>query len=133
MIIMRKAKPSDMKQVSDILCATNLEGAAEASCHIMVSENEGALMGVGGIKINGDNARLKFIAFLPEFENQGFEDALVRSLINYSDRRGVENLYADDSYDLAILSEVGFKKCGNGMVLNIAEFFGNLSCRHDSY
>lgn len=134
MIVVRKATPLDRDCVNHILKTMDMVGFIDEENDVMVIEKEGFILGTGGVKIEGDRGEIRFIAVLHEYWNQGLEDCLVRALINFSDRRGVKDLYVVVKSNRALFEKIGFQPCIqrgiSSLTLNIDEFFNNPHCQH---
>jgi ribosomal protein S18 acetylase RimI-like enzyme len=126
---MRKITDDDLKILEHKL-KTNLETYINNNDQIIVLNCEGQILGAGAVRIDGTKGEITFIEILPEGSNQGFEDALVRALINYSDRRGVTTLFisSDKNIQKEFLKRIGFTQEDNGLSLDVEEFFNNPHC-----
>ncbi|KYO64539.1 GNAT family N-acetyltransferase [Thermovenabulum gondwanense] len=152
MLIFRRAKVEDFEKIKQIikdcgLCDCDLERWLN---NFMVAEEDGNVIGTGGIENYGEYGILCSVAVLPDFRNHGIGDGLVRSLINLADRMGIKTLFLFTDKAVNFFERVGFRKTNRSeiqencpeskqlsscplsfipMRLNINEFFENIKCK----
>lgn len=97
---LRPATPADLDAVRALLAGAGLptDGvpallAAHAESFVVAEAGEGALVGVGGLEIRGDDALLRSVAVRPEWRGRGLGEALVHRLLFDAERRGLRALY----------------------------------------
>lgn len=110
MITIRKAVADDKDKIREIINSESLTKIDSDALpeHTMVIEVEGALVGFGFLEIAADLALIKFVFIKPDYRNQGLGDGLVRSLINYADRRGVKYIYVFSNNKMDYFKRFGF-------------------------
>ncbi|MFO7151826.1 MAG: GNAT family N-acetyltransferase [Bacillota bacterium] len=143
MIVFRKARAGDLEVIKGILQKVELEvdGIEQHIDNFMVVEEESRAIAVGGLEIYGDVAMLKCVAVLPEYRGRGIGDGLVRALINFAERRGVNTIYTYPGNATVFFERFGFAVAEpldvKGpwtassilMRLDVNDFFRNIKCR----
>ncbi|HHX24039.1 MAG: GNAT family N-acetyltransferase [Tepidanaerobacteraceae bacterium] len=146
MILIRKAVLDEKSNIELILEKVNLDKKIQSDYmqNTMVVDFDDRIVGCGGLDIHGDLAHIKFVAILPEYQNQRLGDGLVRALVNYADRRNIKKIYIADDKPLDYFKRFGFKEINqkssqNGsdiksnsleyfMELDVDQFFNNHHC-----
>jgi len=151
LITIRKAVHDDRDKIRKIINNTALNELFFDALpeHTLVVEVENTVVGYGALDISKNLAIIKYIYIVPHYRNQGFGDGLVRALINYADRRGVQNIYVfSDDDEINYFKRFGFKsitlnecdieifktfnidnyKYPFVMKLDVGEFFINCHC-----
>ncbi len=96
---LRVAAPSDLAAVRALLAASDLPDAgldaifAEHAGDFVLAEAGGALVGVAGLEVRGDDALLRSVAVDPGWRAHGVGRELVKRLVCMADARGLRALY----------------------------------------
>lgn len=92
---LRAAAPSDLPAVEALLEASSLPvaGVREALSDFVVADSGGAIVGVAGLEICGDDALLRSVAVAPEWRSRGLGRALVTRTLADAEARGLRSLY----------------------------------------
>ncbi|HHW02720.1 MAG TPA: GNAT family N-acetyltransferase [Thermoanaerobacterales bacterium] len=150
MISIRKALPTDISKVKEVLSKVNLSADIDSIDNFMVMELDNNIIATAGLEIYQDVAILRSVAVLPEFQHQGLGDGLVRAMINYADRRKISKLFLFTQTARGFFEKIGFKliqretideRCKTSqqyksncpvnayvMELNVKEFFNSIHC-----
>jgi len=148
LILFRKATLKDTNHIKQLLISANqnFEDIGDHLDSCMLAELDGIIIGVGGLKLCPPMACLCWLSILPEYQNQGYGDGLVRALINLADRRNIEKIYVAVNNAQNLFKKIGFVptnmsvaniKCGNcqsflkdkAMELDINNFFNSHNCK----
>lgn len=94
-IAIRPASADDLPTVEDLLTKTNLpvEGVKESIGSFIVAENDGRVVGVGGVERCGDYGLLRSVAVDPAARGRGIGAAMTERLIADSKASGLHALY----------------------------------------
>lgn len=68
------------------------------------------VIGAGAAKLYKDYAVLCEISFLEDYKDFSLEYAMGKSLLNFIDRRGIKNVYANKNFDEKLLKSLRFTK-----------------------
>jgi amino-acid N-acetyltransferase len=151
LIVFRRARQKDFDTIKGILEKVGLmtDGIEQHMDNFMVAEEDNIAIATGGLEIYDDIAILRSLAVLPEFQGMGIGDGLVRALINFAERRGVERIYLYTTSAKPFFEKIGFmvaepkdlyeksvkpsqmERCANSstlMKLDIKDFFKNIRC-----
>jgi len=96
---MRAAAPADLPAVRTLLAASDLPDAgldaifADHAGDFVLAEAGGALVGVAGLEVRGDDALLRSVAVHPEWRAHGVGRDLVKRLVCMAEARGLRALY----------------------------------------
>ncbi|GLC28320.1 arsenic resistance N-acetyltransferase ArsN2 [Roseisolibacter agri] len=96
---LRVATPSDLAAVRELLAASALPDAGlddiftEHAGDFVLAEAGGALVGVAGLEVRGDDALLRSVAIHPAWRAHGVGRELVKRLVCMADARGLRALY----------------------------------------
>ena len=92
---LRPARPNDLAAIERLLADSMLptDGVGEALSSFVVAEAGGAIVGVAGLEVAGENALLRSVAVAPEWRSRGLGRGLVTRLIADAESRGIHALY----------------------------------------
>jgi len=96
---MRAAAPADLPAVRTLLAESDLPDAgldaifADHAGDFVLAEAGGALVGVAGLEVRGDDALLRSVAVHPEWRAHGVGRDLVKRLVCMAEARGLRALY----------------------------------------
>ena len=96
---MRAAAPADLPAVRTLLAESDLPDAgldaifADHAGDFVLAEAGGALVGVAGLEVRGDDALLRSVAVHPEWRAHGVGRELVKRLVCMAEARGLRALY----------------------------------------
>lgn len=79
------------------------------------------LFGMCEAYMSNKGVTIGFVHLLPEYQNQGMEDALLKSLFNKLELRGISYIYSNLNSEL--LDQLGFKDSGDGYKCDIEAMF----------
>lgn len=92
---LRPARRGDLAAIERLLADSALptDGVAEALQSFVVAESKGAIVGVAGLEVTGENALLRSVAVAAEWRSRGLGRALVNRAIADAEARGIHALY----------------------------------------
>lgn len=93
--MLRPALATDREAVERLLTASHLplDGVPRTLADFIVAESDGALVGVAGLEVCGEDALLRSVAVDPAWQSHGVGRALVTRVLADADARGVRGLY----------------------------------------
>ena len=94
-VTLRPATDRDLGAVQTLLESSHLplDGVREALGTFVVAESNHAIVGVAGMEVCCDNARLRSVAVADAWRSHGLGRALVTRVISDAEARGVHALY----------------------------------------
>jgi len=115
---LRAATPGDLAAVERLLAAAGLplDGVAAALPSFVVAEADGAIVGVAGLEVCGDNALLRSVAVAPEWRGRRLGRALVEHVIADAEARGIPALYLLTTTAEDYFPSFGFVRMDRGAV-----------------
>lgn len=111
MIIFRPAKPGEFNNILHVLKETSVSTNNISSPFntFIVLEDNSKIIGVAGIEIYRDIGVLNSVAILPAYRGQQLGSGIVKSVLNFADRRNVKKIYLSTEKEEAFFKKLGFK------------------------
>ncbi|AIS52426.1 hypothetical protein TKV_c12550 [Thermoanaerobacter kivui] len=75
------------------------------------------------MKVENNNAIITNLAILPQYQNKGFENLMVRVMLNHAIDMGLENAYVNLPFYKDFFYELGFREKGDFLAVKLKEFF----------
>lgn len=108
---LRPATPADLPAIEALLGASGLpiDGVAGALTGFVVAEQDGAVVGVGGLEVVGSHALLRSVAVVTGHRGTGLGLRLTASLLAEAARAGLESVWLLTETAPAFFSRFGFR------------------------
>jgi amino-acid N-acetyltransferase len=107
---LRKATTADFEEVEGLLIACNLpsDDIAKHFGNFIVHEEEGVIIGVGGLEVHGTDGLVRSIAVKPASQGKGIGKSLYNSIENRAFELGIDALYMLTESAEVYFSQFGF-------------------------
>lgn len=125
MLLIRKAANKELDIVKSMLNQLDMAVADIDKLieNFMVIELDDKIVGTAGLDIQSPAALIKAVAVLPEYQDQMFDDGLIRSLINFAERRFVRFVFACNPSNEDLYKSIGFKPVASEEMLEYLKPF----------
>lgn len=109
-MLCREALLSDLEIIVQLLTANNLPSSdcEQHLNHFIVFENQGKLIGVGGMEIYGAVALIRSIVVIPERRNKGLAKKIIMQLEEKAKLSGVKSLFLITESAVKYFEQLGF-------------------------
>jgi amino-acid N-acetyltransferase len=108
------AQPHDLKAALDLLRRSDLpdKDVAERWRHyFVVREDDGRVVGVGGLEVHGDDGLLRSVAVDPDYRQQGLGGMLVEAALGLARRLDLRAVYLLTTTARDFFAARGFSDC----------------------
>jgi amino-acid N-acetyltransferase len=108
------AQPHDLKAALDLLRRSDLpdKDVAERWRHyFVVREDDGRVVGVGGLEVHGDDGLLRSVAVDPDYREQGLGGMLVEATLVLAKRLDLRAVYLLTTTARDFFAKRGFTDC----------------------
>ena len=77
---------------------------------VMAAKDKDDLLGIGIIRLYKDYAVFADVKFSEEYKMLGLDYSMGKSMLNFIERRGIYDTYADSNIDSRLLKSLGFEQ-----------------------
>lgn len=124
MFSIKFAKKEDFKEIEKIAKSCGAIEQLNFMQDIFMVLKDEIIFGFISMKIERDTATITNMAILPEYRYQGYENLLVRVILNEAIEMGLNKAHVNLPVYNEFFAQLGFKKHETGLSVNLNEFFG---------
>lgn len=123
MFSLKFAKEEDFNDIMEIAQSCNIVEQPNFTQEIFMIVKDEISFGFISMKIENNIAVITNIVILPEYKNLGYENLMIRVILNEAIEMGLNEAYVNlPSYN-DFFNYLGFKKQKIGLSVNLNEFF----------
>lgn len=124
MFSIKFAKKEDFGDIEKIAKLCNAFKQLNFMQDIFMVLKDKITIGFISMKIEENTAIITNIAILPDYRNQGYENLLVRVILNEAVEMGLNKAYVNLPIYNEFFASLGFERQKTGLSVNLNEFFG---------
>ncbi|KHO62444.1 acetyltransferase [Thermoanaerobacter sp. YS13] len=123
MFSVKFAKAEDFETIKRIANKCNLNKTLDFLEEIFMIAREDRPFGFISMKVENNNAIITNLAILPSHRDKGFENLMVRVVLNHALDMGLENACVNIPFYRDFFCKLGFKEKGDFQIVKLKEFF----------
>jgi N-acetylglutamate synthase-like GNAT family acetyltransferase len=123
MFSVKFAKAEDFETIKKIANKCNLNKTLDFLEEIFMIAREDRPFGFISMKVENNNAIITNLAILPSHRDKGFENLMVRVVLNHALDMGLENACVNIPFYRDFFCKLGFKEKGDFQIVKLKEFF----------
>jgi len=124
MFSIRFAQKEDLPKIKYIAKTCNISDFTNYNKEIyMISSIDENVFGFISLKLENGQAIITKLVILPEYKDKGFENTMVRVILNHALDMGFNKAFVDLPQYEKFFSNIGFRKIDKGQEVSLKDFF----------
>ncbi|MDP9749721.1 MULTISPECIES: GNAT family N-acetyltransferase [Thermoanaerobacter] len=123
MFSIKFAKAEDFETIKKIANECGIKGPLNFLEEIFMVAREDKPFAFISMKVENNNAIISNLAILPSYRDKGFENLMVRAVLNHALDMGLENACVNMPFYKDFFCKLGFMEKGDFQMVKLKEFF----------
>ncbi|HHW56649.1 MAG TPA: GNAT family N-acetyltransferase [Clostridia bacterium] len=124
MFSVKFAKAEDFEVIEKIANESNLKKNLNFVEEIFMIAREDKPFGFISMKVENNNAVITNLAILSSYKEKGFENLMVRVMLNHALDMGLKNAFVNIPSYKDFFCKLGFEEKGDFQTIELKQFFG---------